>query len=111
MLLVIDVGNTNITLGVFDKEELFGTFRMKTKQPRTSDEYGITLQELVERHGIESSKINAVIIASVVPDVMHSLGSAIIKYFGVKRWSYLLELRPESALSQRIRDRSVRIAL
>ena len=75
MLLVIDVGNTNITLGVFDKEELFGTFRMKTKQPRTSDEYGITLQELVERHGIESSKINAVIIASVVPDVMHSLGS------------------------------------
>ena len=38
MLLVIDVGNTNITLGVFDKEELFGTFRMKTKQPRTSDQ-------------------------------------------------------------------------
>ena len=56
MLLVIDVGNTNITLGVFNKDELFGTFRMKTKQPRTSDEYGITLQELVERHGIESSK-------------------------------------------------------
>ena len=84
MLLVIDVGNTNITLGVFNKDELFGTFRMKTKQPRTSDEYGITLQELVERHGIESSKINAVILASVVPDVMHSLGSAIIKYFGVK---------------------------
>ena len=47
MLLVIDVGNTNITLGVFNKDELFGTFRMKTKQPRTSDEYGITLQELV----------------------------------------------------------------
>ena len=84
MLLVIDVGNTNITLGVFNKDELFGTFRMKTKQPRTSDEYGITLQELVERHGIESSKINAVILASVVPDVMHSLGSAIIKYFGLK---------------------------
>ena len=84
MLLVIDVGNPNITLGVFNKDELFGTFRMKTKQPRTSDEYGITLQELVERHGIESSKINAVILASVVPDVMHSLGSAIIKYFGVK---------------------------
>ena len=75
MLLVIDVGNTNITLGVFNKDELFGTFRMKTKQPRTSDEYGITLQELVERHGIESSKINAVILASVVPDVMHSLAA------------------------------------
>ena len=103
MLLVIDVGNTNITLGVFNKDELFGTFRMKTKQPRTSDEYGITLQELVERHGIESSKINAVILASVVPDVMHSLGSAIIKY-----WLYLQELRRESVSSRRTRDRSAR---
>ena len=46
MLLVIDVGNTNITLGVFRGEEILGTFRMKSKQPRTSDEYGITLQEL-----------------------------------------------------------------
>jgi len=105
MLLVIDVGNTNITLGVFNKDELFGTFRMKTKQPRTSDEYGITLQELVERHGIESSKINAVILASVVPDVMHSLGSAIIKYFGVKP---VQELRRESVSSRRTRDRSAR---
>ena len=41
MLLVVDVGNTNITLGVFDGEELSGTFRMTTKLPRTSDEYGI----------------------------------------------------------------------
>ena len=46
MLLVIDVGNTNITLGVFDKEELFGTFRMKTKQPRTSDEYAVSYTHL-----------------------------------------------------------------
>lgn len=84
MLLVIDVGNTNITLGVFDGEELFGTFRMTTKIPRTSDEYGIMLKELVERQGIESKKITAAIVASVVPDVMHSLGSAMIKYFGIK---------------------------
>lgn len=84
MLLVIDVGNTNITLGVFKEEELLGTFRMTTKQPRTSDEYGITLKELVERQGILSTDISAVIIASVVPDVMHSLGSAIIKYFGIR---------------------------
>ncbi len=84
MLLVIDVGNTNITLGVFKKEELLGTFRMTTKLPRTSDEYGIMLKELVERQGILSRDINAVIIASVVPDIMHSLGSAMIKYFGIK---------------------------
>lgn len=84
MLLVIDVGNSNITLGVFRGEELLGTFRMTTKIQRTSDEYGITLKELVERQGILSTDIDAVIIASVVPDVMHSLGSAMIKYFGIK---------------------------
>ena len=39
MLLVIDVGNTHITLGVFDKKVLLGTFRMTTRQSRTSDEY------------------------------------------------------------------------
>ena len=84
MLLVIDVGNTNITMGVFKGEELLGTFRLTTKLPRTSDEYGITLKELVERQGIRSTEITAVIVASVVPDIMHSLGSAMIKYFGIK---------------------------
>ena len=69
---------------MFKKEELLGTFRMTTKLPRTSDEYGIMLKELIERQGISSKDINAVIIASVVPDIMHSLGSAMIKYFGIK---------------------------
>ena len=84
MLLVVDVGNTNITLGVFNGEELLCTFRMTTKQPRTSDEYGITLKNLVECQGLKASDITDVIVASVVPDVMHSLGSALIKYFGIK---------------------------
>ena len=47
MLLVVDVGNTNITFGVYDKKELVTTFRMMSKQPRTSDEYGISLRELL----------------------------------------------------------------
>ena len=84
MLLVVDVGNTNITIGAFNGEELLGTFRMTTKQPRTSDEYGITLKNLVECQGLKASDITDVIVASVVPDVMHSLGSALIKYFGIK---------------------------
>ena len=84
MLLVVDVGNTNITLGVFDGEELNGTFRMTTKLPRTSDEYGIELRQLIECQGLKSTDITDIIVASVVPDVMHSLGSAMIKYFGIK---------------------------
>ncbi len=84
MLLVIDIGNTNITFGVFKGDKLLGTFRMMTKLPRTSDEYGIMLRELVEHQGIVSTEINAAIVASVVPDVMHSFGSAMIKYFGIR---------------------------
>lgn len=84
MLLVIDVGNTNITLGVFEREELKATFRMTAKQPRTSDEYGIQLCALLEHRDFDIKMIDAVIISSVVPDIMHSLGSAIIKYFHVK---------------------------
>lgn len=80
MLLGIDVGNTNITLGVFDGEQLKGTFRMTTKIARTSDEYGIFISDLLESNGIKRTQIGAVIIASVVPDIMYSLNSAVIKY-------------------------------
>ena len=68
MLLVIDVGNTNITVGVFKEKELLCTFRMTTKQPRTSDEYGITLKELVECQGISSKEIRAVIEEALMRD-------------------------------------------
>jgi len=84
MLLVIDVGNTHITLGVFDGKELKATFRATAKQPRTSDEYGIQLCDLLMHRGFDVKDVHDVIISSVVPDVMHSLGSAIIKYFHVK---------------------------
>lgn len=84
MLLVIDVGNTHFTLGVFNGENLEATFRMTAKQPRTSDEYGIKICTLLEHRGFDIKNIDAVIISSVVPDIMHSLGSAVIKYFGVK---------------------------
>lgn len=83
MLLTIDVGNTNVTMGVFEGEELIATFRMTTKLQRTSDEYGITIIDLLEHNRISSGWITDIIIASVVPNVMHSLGSALIKYFGV----------------------------
>ena len=47
MILVVDVGNTNITCGVYDKKKLKTTFRMMSALPRTSDEYGISLRELL----------------------------------------------------------------
>lgn len=81
MLLVIDVGNTNITLGIFKDEELIANFRMTTKTPRTSDEYGITICNLLNNRKVAVSEIEAVIIASVVPGIMHSLKNSIKKYF------------------------------
>lgn len=82
MILVIDVGNTNITCGVYEEGKLRGTFRMTTKSPRTSDEYGILLGELLRTKGIQTGQIEGTIIASVVSDVMHSLTGAIVRYLG-----------------------------
>ena len=84
MLLTIDIGNTNITMGVFEEEFLLGMFRMTTKRARTSDEYGFTICGILEHRGIDSKQIDSVIVASVVPDIMHSFTSGIIKYLGTE---------------------------
>lgn len=84
MLLVIDVGNTNITFGVYKKEEMIATFRIMSKSPRTSDEFGMTITELISKQGVDINDIDGVIVASVVPNVMHSLLNSIEKYFHLK---------------------------
>ena len=84
MLLAIDVGNTNITLGVFDGKELIGTFRMTSGTSHTSDEYGTSIRNILRDNNLEIEAIKDVIIASVVPNVMHSLTSCVIKYFNTK---------------------------
>lgn len=83
MLLVIDVGNTNITMGVYDEENLKASFRLTTGTARTSDEYGLIIQDLIRAKNIPAEAVNAVVIASVVPKLMHSLVSGIIKYLGI----------------------------
>lgn len=82
MLLAIDVGNTNITYGVFQGEELKATFRMMAKQLRTSDEYGVSIVSLLKYNHVSVEKISGVIVASVVPNIMHSLLGGIERYLG-----------------------------
>lgn len=84
MLLVIDIGNTNIVLGVFKEDRLVSSFRMTTKTPRTSDEYGLFMVNLLLHKGINVKDIKDVIISTVVPKIMYSLNSGIIKYFETK---------------------------
>lgn len=84
MLLALDVGNTNITIGVFDGEKLLRTLRVTTKLPRTSDEYGILFKSLLRENDIDPDQINATIVSSVVPAVMYSLRNGLYKYFHVE---------------------------
>ena len=83
-LLVLDVGNTNITLGVFKGRKLLKNFRLTTGYSRTSDEYGMFIIQLLELKGFQMEEIEAVIIASVNPNVMYSLTNSFRKYFHLK---------------------------
>lgn len=84
MILVIDVGNTNITFGVYDDDKLVTTFRMTTKIPRTSDEYGILIKDMLLYNQVDAADIEGSIIASVVPNVMHALENAMTRYLHSK---------------------------
>ena len=80
MILAVDVGNTNITMGVYDDKVLKATFHIMTKTPRTSDEYGVLIVQLLNNRGVRISDLEGSIVASVVPDVMHSLMGALVRY-------------------------------
>lgn len=81
MLLAIDIGNSNITLGVFEGETIIGQFRMRTKTQKTSDEYGLSMVGLLRERKIAIEAIEGVIIVSVVPNIMYSFVNAVRKYF------------------------------
>ncbi len=80
MLLAIDIGNTNVTFGLFDGESILHTFRLTTSLPRTSDEFGVQIVELLSHKDVPADAVEDVIICSVVPKVMYSLTSGVKKY-------------------------------
>ncbi len=81
MLLVVDAGNTNITLAVFREKELIVQWRITTEPARTSDEYGVQARTLFELAGIDFKEIEAIVIASVVPSLNHTLKQLAEVYF------------------------------
>ncbi len=80
MLLAIDVGNTNFTVGLFDGEKIKHKFRLTTNLPRTSDEFGGQIVEQLAHQKVQPEDVKNVIICSVVPKIMYSLTSGIKKY-------------------------------
>ncbi len=81
MLLAIDVGNTNIVLGLFRAEHLLESWRVKTSSDKTSDEYGLLFLSLLETFGYQKSDIEGVIVCSVVPPLNPIIGELSTKYF------------------------------
>ena len=84
MLLVFDVGNTNIVLGIYKDKKLIKDWRINTDKEKTSDEYGMLISNLFKYDDVDMDDIEDVIISSVVPNVMHSLENFCIKYCNKK---------------------------
>ncbi|MGG7164580.1 type III pantothenate kinase [Clostridium ihumii] len=82
MIFVLDVGNTNIVLGIYRDKKLIADWRLSTDHKRSADEYGIQVRQLFEQNNINKDDIKGIIISSVVPNIMYSLEHMIRKYFG-----------------------------
>ena len=82
MLLAIDVGNTNIVIGVFRDTDLIHSWRLTTIRERTSDELGILVASLCDRHGVRRQEITGIVVASVVPPLTATMMKMVTDYFG-----------------------------
>lgn len=81
LLLVIDVGNTNIVFGVYDGNKLVYDRRIATDKEKTSDEYGLLFDQFFKYDNIKREDIDDIIISSVVPTLMHTLPAMSQRYF------------------------------
>ncbi|MGV3463939.1 MAG: type III pantothenate kinase [Heyndrickxia sp.] len=84
MLFVLDVGNTNIVLGIYDEDKLKHHWRIETDRFKSEDEYAMIINALFQHVGIHFKDINGVIISSVVPPINYALERMCNKYFNVK---------------------------
>lgn len=83
MLLVLDIGNTNVVIGIYEEKKLVSDFRLSTDLKRTADEFGIQVLELFRYNNLDKDEVEGVIISSVVPSIMYSLEHMIRKYFKI----------------------------
>jgi len=84
MILALDVGNTNIVLGVYDEKKLIVNWRIATDRQKSSDEYGMLIHHLFSYDNVDPKSIKAVVVSSVVPPLMPPLTRMSRKYFGLE---------------------------
>lgn len=82
MLLVIDIGNTNVVLGVFEKEDLLRAWRISTRKDRTAEEYAVLCTNLFQLGGLSTSSVQDVAVCSVVPPLNDCFEQMARRYFG-----------------------------
>ena len=83
MLLSLDIGNTNVTMGVYDDKKLLFTARLSTDSTRTADQYAIDIKDVLSLHNQDVKQIDACIIASVVPAVCSAVKRGVKLFCGV----------------------------
>jgi type III pantothenate kinase len=100
MILVIDVGNTNIVLGLYEERTLVHHWRISTNRSATFDEYGMTLYSLFQHTGITFEQVEGVIISSVVPPLMFVMENLCLNY--IKRTPYIVGPGIKTGLNVRV---------
>lgn len=84
MLLVFDIGNSNIVLGAYKGEQLLRHWRISTDRQKTGDEYGLLINNLFEHHKLNVKDIQAIIISSVVPPLVVPISKMCKRYFNIE---------------------------
>ncbi|OWZ83270.1 type III pantothenate kinase [Natranaerobius trueperi] len=84
MLLAIDVGNTNIVLGLYKNDELLGHWRIESDKSQTEDQYGVLIENLFYHSHLEPNSIDNIIISSVVPPLTQTLTRMSVKFMNIK---------------------------
>lgn len=111
MLLAIDIGNTNIVLGLYQSKKLITHWRLATQAERTADEYGVILTQLVEHGGYRCEQISAIVVSCVVPPMLTTAQELAARFFnreplivgpGVKTGMPILYDNPKDVGADRI---------
>lgn len=102
MILTLDVGNTQIYGGLFEKDKMALSFRRNSKGGSSSDEMGIFLRTAIRENGHDPSLVKQIAICSVVPEVIYSLRGACIKYFNVN--PFILQAGVKTGLKVKYRN-------
>lgn len=82
MLLAVDVGNTNVKLGIYEDQHMVASWRLTTRREQTADEYGVFTRTMLRGHGLEPTHITDVAISSTVPAVQRTMEEMARRYFG-----------------------------